>query len=569
MGGFASANDDILQNIVSRLPALSFASAACVSKTWNKVCDRVLSRPKLAAALSVNGSLQDGVKEVVDKVLSSPIRPQFFIASVGLAFNLEEAHRLISEKLHSRIPVITNATYGIMGRDAVSNAMREVRWNIGPEEDANSQENTDFNRGIVLIAGFFPGLKVDTIPLLRPKRVMLLPVSNLLLDSHFDYAILQECPISSKHAKVKVSSILKESNSTKMGHEHGVAMIDNFLMDIKNYTASVSGSVAPAGIIVFGDKRIDMRPFLADIDSAIPEETVIVGDANSRFLCRNGNHSRNYSADEYNFDAVALVFARDKDKPHDMGETRFHVALATGVMPFGPELRAISVTSSGLDYSWLIASINGFDDILDCQRLLADIGEEMDDESADVYIGVIQKRPSLIEPEKMESRTYMAYYEVLGGEEEYLVVEGVGIKPGDKFLFYHSDSATASSSVHNAYESIQALKAASSSKRRYSMRDVAGPSASAAAGGRLGEVFGGLIFGCHYQGESYYDCFPIFNSFPGVPIAGVICNQQIGRDPTGVSMWPAQESGESPAICTQHACSTVYLVISYVPPSPN
>ncbi|OMO84147.1 hypothetical protein CCACVL1_10976 [Corchorus capsularis] len=520
MGGFASANDDILQNIVSRLPALSFASAACVSKTWNKVCGRVLSRPKLAAALSVNGSLQDGVKEVVDKVLSSPIRPQFVIASVGLAFNLEEAHRLISEKLDSRIPVITNATYGIMGRDAVSNAMREIRWNIGPEEDANSQENTDFNRGIVLIAGFFPGLKVDTIPLLRPKR-------------------------------------------------HGVAMIDNFLMDIKNYTASVSGCVAPAGIIVFGDKRIDMRPFLADIDSAIPEETVIVGDANSRFLCRNGKHSQNYSADEYNFDAVALVFARDKDKPHDMGETRFHVALATGVMPFGPELRAMSVTSSGSDYSWLTASINGFDDILDCQRLLVDISEEMDDESADVYIGVIQKRPSLIEPEKMESRTYMAYYEVLGGEEEYLVVEGAGIKPGDKFLFYHSDSATASSSVHNAYESIQVLKAASSSKRRYSMRDVAGPSSSAAAGGRLGEVFGGLIFGCHYQGESYYDCFPIFNSFPGVPIAGVVCNQQIGRDPTGVSMWPAQESGESPAICTQHACSTIYLVISYVPPSPN
>ena len=48
----------------------------------------------------------------------------------------------------------------------------------------------------------------------------------------------------------------------------------------------------------------------------MPEETVIVGDASSRFLCRSGHNSQNYNADLYFFDAVALVFARDKDKPH-------------------------------------------------------------------------------------------------------------------------------------------------------------------------------------------------------------------------------------------------------------
>jgi len=31
-----------------------------------------------------------------------------------------------------------------------------------------------------------------------------------------------------------------------------VAMIDNFVMDIKNYSASVSGSTSPALIIMFG-----------------------------------------------------------------------------------------------------------------------------------------------------------------------------------------------------------------------------------------------------------------------------------------------------------------------------
>ena len=107
----------------------------------------------------------------------------------------------IAEKLGSRTPVITNTACGIIGRDAVTNTMREVyffcwsipklnyltlessaevilqvRWHMIPEEDgSNSQEADDFNRGIVLIVGFLPGLKVDTIPLLRPKRVILLP----------------------------------------------------------------------------------------------------------------------------------------------------------------------------------------------------------------------------------------------------------------------------------------------------------------------------------------------------------------------------------------------------------
>jgi hypothetical protein len=55
--GFSQINDDVLQNILARLPALPFASAACVSKSWNRVCNRILTRPKLASALSLNPSL--------------------------------------------------------------------------------------------------------------------------------------------------------------------------------------------------------------------------------------------------------------------------------------------------------------------------------------------------------------------------------------------------------------------------------------------------------------------------------------------------------------------------------
>ncbi|MFS7931076.1 putative F-box domain-containing protein [Helianthus anomalus] len=66
--------EDNLLNIFTTLPATSFASAACVSRSWNLLCQRVLSRPKLSSACSVNPSLQDAVEEVVNKVLSEPIR---------------------------------------------------------------------------------------------------------------------------------------------------------------------------------------------------------------------------------------------------------------------------------------------------------------------------------------------------------------------------------------------------------------------------------------------------------------------------------------------------------------
>jgi hypothetical protein len=35
------------------------------------------------------------VKEVFDKVLAEPIRPQFAIACIGVQFSLEETHKLV------------------------------------------------------------------------------------------------------------------------------------------------------------------------------------------------------------------------------------------------------------------------------------------------------------------------------------------------------------------------------------------------------------------------------------------------------------------------------------------
>jgi hypothetical protein len=45
-------------------------------------------------------------------------------------------------------------------------------------------------------------------------------------------------------------------------------------------------------------------------------DTIIIGDERAQFLYRNGVESRNdYESSEYFSAAVALVFARDRDKP--------------------------------------------------------------------------------------------------------------------------------------------------------------------------------------------------------------------------------------------------------------
>ncbi|KAI7726494.1 hypothetical protein M8C21_002344 [Ambrosia artemisiifolia] len=117
--------EDLLLNIVTRLPALSFASAACVSRSWNLVCNQILFRPKLSSACVVHPSLQVAIESVVNKVLSEPIRPHFAIAYVGPFFNLQEAHQLITAKLGSKVPIVTNRPAGIIGRDEFYDEFKE------------------------------------------------------------------------------------------------------------------------------------------------------------------------------------------------------------------------------------------------------------------------------------------------------------------------------------------------------------------------------------------------------------------------------------------------------------
>ncbi|KAM0042192.1 putative HD/PDEase domain, F-box-like domain superfamily, 5'-deoxynucleotidase YfbR/HDDC2 [Helianthus debilis subsp. tardiflorus] len=87
--------EDLLQNIFGRLPALSFASAACFSRSWNLVCHHILCCPELPSACLVNPSLQ------------------------------------ITTKLGSKVPVVTNRPAGVIGREEfIMNSKRNESNNL-------------------------------------------------------------------------------------------------------------------------------------------------------------------------------------------------------------------------------------------------------------------------------------------------------------------------------------------------------------------------------------------------------------------------------------------------------
>ncbi|XP_065854658.1 F-box/LRR-repeat protein At5g63520-like [Euphorbia lathyris] len=503
--GFSEVTEDVMENIFSRLPAPAFSSAACVSKCWNHVCGRILTKPKFASALSQKPTLPDAVKEVLDKVLAEPIVPHFAIACISKKFSLPLTHQLLTETLGSRVPLITNTANGIIGAD-VTNELQEVTRKASDDDEDSG--------GIVLVIGFVPGLKVDAIPLLRTKTV-----PEMCLD-------------------------------------------EKFLRDIKDFTAFFSDSASPAGIILFGDRDIDMRPILARMDCALDEETVIVGDASGRFLYRSAYDSRHYDGDSYLLDGVALVFARDMHKSQDIGETQFHVTLSTGITPFGPQHHAFWALQKDTASSWLSARVQGRYEILDTESLLADINSAFDDEdfSPDLYIGVVQPRHYPCGPESFISRASLAFYKVLGGQRDSFIVNGVGIEFGDPFLFYHSDPDTASSSCSDAYRNLAILKEESNSQSCLPLRNGA-PS----SGGK--KVFGGLIFSSYLRETSHpnVESSPFHENFPEVPLAGVFCNGEIGR---GSSSSISQEDDiANSARCCLHYHSTVYLALSYTPPT--
>ncbi|KAL9994939.1 putative F-box domain, FIST domain, F-box-like domain superfamily protein [Helianthus debilis subsp. tardiflorus] len=457
--------EDLLHNIVARLPATSFASAACVSRSWNLVCERVLSRPKLASACSFNPSYQAAVEEVLDKVLSEPIRPHFAIVSIGGSYEsnnidseddlevLEEALELITAALGSKVQVITNRPSGIIGRDVLSNEFKEIELGFGEENDS-----------ILLIVGFLPGLKVTTIPLRK----------------NYD--------------------------------EQETFMIDEFVTDIREFSTSVSGCNSPAAIIMFGDEfHGSMMTVMEKMDYAMSPETVIVGDTLSRFRCTN-------EAQGGISVAVALVFAVDRNKPPGIGETQFHAILSSGLSPVGPTYKATSVIEKDDYETWIAARREGSDENIDGETILNRVYDEIGDRIRDrqLCIGVTKTRKCSISQEKVGCMTSLALHGVCGNYQEYFVVHDVGIKTGDTFRFNFSNTNTALSSAAAVSSYLRSLNQGSNNTTGGDKQEVFG-----------GLIF--TSPDASFFGQPDVNSSPFLDNFPGVAFGGTFCSRVIGR----------------------------------------
>lgn len=244
-------------------------------------------------------------------------------------------------------------------------------------------------------------------------------------------------------------------------------------------------------------------------------------------------------------DAVALVFAKDRHSPR--GKIEFHVNISDGIIPFGPELRVVSASAKRTNSTWITAVIEEHPGLVHSWGLLDDITEEIEDNNPTYYMGVTHQKtgPRFLES---SSSSYISYYKVLGDAERYyFIVEGVGIKPGDTFVFYHSDSETTEDANSNAYQELSVSR----------------------LGGR--EVIGGLIFSCCSRGERgnvdsrVSESLPFCTNYPGVAVAGMFCDGEIGRVVT--RLYRRLEDGElgtgKSIGCYLHRHSTVYLVMSY------
>lgn len=145
------------------------------------------------------------------------------------------------------------------------------------------------------------------------------------------------------------------------------------------------------------------------------------------------------------------------------------------------------------------------------------------------------------------------------GDDEYLYIDGIGIKTGDIFQFYHSDPNAALASLTEVRDAFNSIKLEGNS------RSFKGDGDNAS----IDNVFGGLIFACYGRGESFFerpnvDSSPFLENFPGVPLAGIFCGGEMVRPCTTLI---GQCEGASPVSCCLHVYSTVYLVMSYAPPS--
>ncbi|GAB4852509.1 hypothetical protein Ancab_016723 [Ancistrocladus abbreviatus] len=405
-------NEDTLQHIFTKLPAKSFAYVACVCRSWRRVCNRILSKPRLRCAMSLAPNTRVAVEETVNKVLSEPIRPQFVIASLTLDHNLAYVHALLKEKFGSVVPIVTNVVEGVIGVDTQRNVFLEATVedveNEKMEKDEREEEedvSLDYEDdlqilGFVLIIGWMPDMKVEAIPLIS----------------------------SSYHV------------------ERMVPTVNKFYRDIKEYTWNVSDS-PPAAVILFGEREPGfLFHLLHMIDHAFTMQTAIVGHMNGFFEYQSAERTRNARLGKgHCCRAVALTFARARNKPADVGTTQFHVPYMNCVTRIGPTFTVTSVDEAG-PKTYLLARREDSGETVNGSEFI-DLLRKVDERTwfEDVYIEVEKKRgrAKKTEPETSAASLLAASFSLHALKMEacldHLAVRGSDIKEGDTFNIYRPD----------------------------------------------------------------------------------------------------------------------------------
>ncbi|XP_010519506.1 PREDICTED: F-box/LRR-repeat protein At5g63520 [Tarenaya hassleriana] len=504
----ASMNDDLLNNILGRLPAKSFAFASCVCRSWNNVSCRILSRPMIRSAFAVGRDVPKAAEEVLDKVLSKPMRPDFAIANVTSISMLEEIQTMIVKRVGSRIPIIVSLVAGILGKEACSDEFRKLNWDNPTDDDTTDVEDS----AILLTIGYTPGLKVEVIPIIKRD----------------------------------------EESFETMG--------DEFVMDIRKYVSSVSDHTAPIGVILFGGKFQDVEPIIEKLDYAMPGETLFMGDERSQFVYRRANEPISARLNNPISGSArilaGLVFATDRHKPPNVGEIRFHAMISRGISPVGPRYKAASVRVNNLGFfAFLTAKREGQPEILDGQQLLDDINNLLGNRAEDaiLYIGVTKRRNCSVGSKKPKPITSLVYHEVTGGDEHCLTVQGARIRTGDYFQFYYSDPEAARASVNDVSSQLRHLKTElNNSTDRVKT-----------------EFVGGFIFTCCGRGEPFFgspdiDGSPFLENLPESSFGGILCGGEIFRS-------SREENGRRERSVRQclHVYSAAYLLVSYTHPSSS
>ncbi|CAA0411749.1 unnamed protein product [Arabidopsis thaliana] len=463
----AAMNEDLLHNILLRLPAKSFAFASCVNRFWSSVCNRILSRPKMISAFSRNPDQLRAGEEVLDKVLSEPIRPQFVIANITCG-NMEETLTLITERVGSRVPIIVSVVTGILGKEACNDKAGEVRLHSTSDDELFDVANF----AILLTIGYLPGMKVDIIPVIQAKG------------------------------------------------ESGAEMEDKFVMDIRNYMSMVSGhAAAPACLILFAEDTHATEPVLHKLDYAMPAETVIVGGQIGEFLHKRGNEPRNVQLQKDDIRVLAgLIFARDRHRPAQAERIQFDTAISNGMSSVDLRYKAANVNVSlgpSCPSTLLTAKRRGEAEVLDGDQILDDIDNILENYiwENDSYLGVIKRRKySIGLEEKPKIMSSLVFHQVNGSDDQDLLVDGAGIKTGDQFQVYLPDLKVAEAALNDVSAQLRNLKS------KPNKPEVVGGFAF------VGSCRGDSFFGCPNADSS-----PFLENFPELPFGGIFCDGEIGR----------------------------------------